>query len=126
MHNADFLFKYGKSLQKEQRYAESSKVFIEGSKISSDPIFWNELGNNYLSEGYYDIAEKCYTRAFYILPNRIYPLYYLCKLYYKKGDIDKFTFLGNIVKEFNPKIESNTVNYLKEEIIGLSPYSHIQ
>lgn len=116
LHNSDFIYKYGKSLQKEQRYSESSLLFFQGATISSDPIFWNELGNNYACEGLYNQAEKCYLRAFYILPNRLYPLYYLCKLYYLKGDINNFIHLGNMVIQFSPKVHSNTIDFLKEDV----------
>ncbi len=111
-----FLFEYGHTLNKIGRYAESNRILEQGSRQSSDPMFYNVMGNNYRSLGEYAKAEAMYEQAFSILPNRLYPLYLLTKLYYEQGDTLKASRAARRVLEFNPKVESPATNDMKKEI----------
>lgn len=90
-----------------------------GTKISSDPMFYNVIGNNYKLMGLNREAENAYMRAYYVVPNRFYPLYLITKLYYETNQIDKFINYAELVLNFNPKVNSNAIIDMKEEIRGL-------
>ena len=115
-HDESFLFDYGQSLSKTGNYALSDSVLKIGTKISCDPMFWNVMGNNSLSLGKYREAEERYKHAFYLVPNRIYPLYLLAKLYIEEGDTASFLKMTEIVETFIPKVESATTEQIKQEI----------
>lgn len=110
------LFTYGKSLNSQKQYAKSDSVLALGIQISSDPMFWNVMGNNSLALGNYREAEERYKHAFYMVPNRLYPLYLLAKLYNTEGDSARFLKMADLVEEFVPKIESPKTERLRSEI----------
>lgn len=111
-----FLFAYGQSLNKIGQYEISDSILKIGTEISSDPMFWNVMGNNSLELGKYREAEECYKHAFYMVPNRLYPLCLLAKLYYTEGDTLRFLDISDKVETFVPKVESVNTERLRTEI----------
>ena len=114
------MFAFGQSLNKCGEYAKSDSILEMGAAISSDPMFWNVMGNNAKALQQYDRAEECYLRAFNMLPNRLYPLTLLAELYYATGDSCAFIRMKDIVNNFKPKVESVQTEKLREEINSLS------
>ena len=115
-HSYEFLFAYGQSLNKVGQYEKSDSILKIGTELSSDPMFWNVMGNNSLAQGRYREAEERYKHAFYMVPNRLYPLYLLAKLYYTEGDTVRFLLVAEMVEEFIPKVESVNTESLRTEI----------
>ena len=79
--NERFLFDFGKALAGLGRHNDSNAMLRWGAQLSADPMFTVLMGNNYRAMGMPAEAERCYRSAFSIMPNRIYPLYRLMKLY---------------------------------------------
>ncbi len=115
-YDIHFLFAYGQSLNKIGEYENSTNILKMGTEISSDPMFWNVMGNNSLALGRYREAEECYKHAFYMVPNRLYPLYLLAKLYHEEGDSAKFLDMADKVDSLIPKVESKNTKRLRDEI----------
>ena len=120
LHKYNFMFAFGQSLNKCGEYAKSDSILEKGAAISSDPMFWNVMGNNAKALQQYGRAEECYLRAFNLLPNRLYPLTLLAELYYATGDSCAFIRMKDIVNNFKPKVESVQTEKLREEINSLS------
>ena len=118
-HDYTFLYAYGQSLNKTGNYIKSDSILELGSRLSSDPMFWNVMGNNSLSMGRYREAEQRYKHAFYMVPNRMYPLYLLAKLYYEENDSARFVDMADRIDSFKPKIESVKTERLRSEIRDL-------
>lgn len=115
-NDSRFMFAYGQSLNKTGNYELSDSVLKEGSELCSDPMFWNVMGNNSLALGRYREAEERYKYAFYMVPNRMYPLNLLAKLFYTEGDTARFLEMAEIVESFIPKVESAKTERLRSEI----------
>ncbi|HBA13563.1 MAG TPA: hypothetical protein DCW98_06255 [Bacteroidales bacterium] len=115
-HDYRFLFAYGQSLNKTGNYEKSDAILRMGTEISSDPMFWNVMGNNSLALGRYREAEGRYKHAFYMVPNRLYPLNLLAKLYHAEGDTVRFLDMADNVELFVPKVESVNTERLRSEI----------
>ncbi len=115
-HDYRFLFAYGQSLNKTGNYEKSDSILRMGTEISSDPMFWNVMGNNSLAQGKYREAEERCKHAFFMVPNRLYPLYLLAKLYYTEGDIVRFLDMVDKTETFIPKVESANTERLRTEI----------
>ena len=107
--NYRFIYDYGYALHKCKRYQESTKILMEGAKISSDPMFYNIIGKNYEEMGTYDLAEGAYMHAHYMVPSRIYPLSLLMNLKIKTGDI-------HYAIEIGEKIQSMDIN---EKVVAM-------
>ncbi len=118
-YDRQFLFKYGHSLNLVGNYAKSDSILLLGTKISCDPMFWNVMGNNSLAQGNFREAEERYKQAFYMVPNRLYPLYLLSKLYYLEKDTAKFLYMTEKVESFIPKVESIKTESMRSEISNL-------
>ena len=111
-----FLFVYGQSLNKIGHYEKSDSILKIGTEISSDPMFWNVMGNNSLALGRYREAEERFKHAFYMVPNRLYPLYLLAKLFEEEGDVTRFNKMSDEVECFVAKVESDNTDKLRSEI----------
>jgi tetratricopeptide (TPR) repeat protein len=125
-HNYTFLFQLGQSLNKCGEYEKSDSILTLGSSISCDPMFWNIMGNNATAQGNYERAKECYTKAFCMIPNRLYPLSLLAKLYHENGDTTLFLHLSNAINSFVPKVESELTKELREEIDLIIHESYLQ
>ncbi|WP_294597037.1 O-antigen ligase family protein [uncultured Rikenella sp.] len=112
----EFLFEYGHSLHFVGDYKNSNDVLMQGVLLSADPMFWNVMGNNHKMLGNFLQAEKCYLRAVHGVPNRIYPLYLLTKLYRETGQKAKMRLLGNDILNFREKIVSPACVEIKREV----------
>lgn len=124
-HDIRFLFAYGQSLNKTGNYEKSDSILKLGTEISSDPMFWNVMGNNSFALGKYIEAEKRYKRAFYMVPNRIYPLYLLAKLYHSEGNVEDFLFIAKKIESFKPKVESGNTERLRLEIMDMKAKNYL-
>ena len=51
-----------------------------------------------------------------MVPNRLYPLNLLAKLYHAEGDTIRFLEMSDMVESFIPKIESVNTERLRSEI----------
>ena len=116
LYDEKVIFEFGQSLNEGGNYTMSDSLLTIGTLISSDPMFWNVMGNNSLMQGKYREAEYRYKHAFYMVPNRLYPLYLLAKLYYTEGDTVRFHNMADKIERFVPKVESVQTARLRSEI----------
>jgi O-antigen ligase len=117
--NPRFLFEYGYILNKMNQYEASILVLNKGALLSSDPMFMCVIGNNYKSMGLLENSEKSYILAYQILPNRMYPLYLLMKLYEDSSQETKAVNMAKMILSFNSKVESSATKEMKEEAKSL-------
>jgi hypothetical protein len=61
-----------------------------------------------------------------MIPNRLYPLSLLAKLYHENGDTTLFLHLSNAINSFVPKVESELTKELREEIDLIIHESYLQ
>ena len=115
LDNPQYLFDFALTLRAEKRLRDSNAILRKGTLVSSDPMFHVMMGNNYKKMGQYIAAEREYLKAYSMMPNRIYPLYKLMKLYELKGDRDKCQVMARRVYDFMPKIKSSATDDMKKE-----------
>ena len=117
-HNPNFLFTYAKSLIAQKEYFKADRILKRLQKVSCSPMSYCVQGNNYLEIKDYKKAEKAYLEAQSLLPGRIYPYYLLAKLYaipeYKNER--KMKEMGNVVLHKKPKVQSNAIEEMRNEI----------
>jgi tetratricopeptide (TPR) repeat protein len=82
----EFLFDYARSLSKAGRFEESNQVLERCMAFSGDPMLYNVYGKNLASLHRYEDAISTYEQAYNRVPNRLYPLYLLARLYVELGD----------------------------------------
>ena len=111
-----FLFELGHCLAKTGQYEESNRFLLEGGYKSSDPMFWNIMGKNYQALGRYHEAETCFTHAWHIVPNRLYPLYLLANLYFESNQSETGIAMARKVINKEPKVVSQATNEMKTEM----------
>ena len=116
LYDEKVIFEYGQALNESGNYSLSDSLLSMGTSISSDPMFWNVMGNNSLAQGKYREAEYRYKHAFQVVPNRLYPLYLLARLYHTEGDTARFLDMADMMESFVPKVESVQTERLRSEI----------
>ena len=114
-----FLFDFGKLLRLLGRYNDSNAILQKGTLVSNDPMFYVLMGNNYKDMKHYDLAEQAYQKAYSVMPNRLYPLYQLMKLYHDCGNTQKAKAMAKRVIEMKPKIESPATRDMKKKAMEI-------
>lgn len=106
--NYRYLYDYGYALYKCGRHTESNKILKEGSKISSDPMFYNIMGRNNEALGFFREAESNYWHSHHMVPCRIYPLSLLMNLKIKIGSNQEAIEIGEKISsmQINDKLLS--------------------
>lgn len=122
----EYLFTYGKALRELERYNDSNAALRQGTRVSCDPMFHVMMGNNYLDLGATREAETAYRKAFSLLPNRVYPLYRLMKLYEATGKDEKARDMARRITALRAKVDSPAVRKMKEEAEDLLQQTHVQ
>ena len=112
---ADFLLEYAHALHQTKQYERSNEILSQGVLLSSDPVSYNLMGENFKGLQDYDTAEACYQYAFDMIPNRLTPLYLLMKLYADMGQHDMALKMAQTVMDFIPKVDSHTTENMKRE-----------
>lgn len=116
--NYRFIYDYGYALHKCKHYQESTKILMEGAKISSDPMFYNIIGKNYEAMGAYDLAEGAYMHAHYMVPSRIYPLSLLMNLKIRTRDIHYAIMIGEKIQSMYINEKVAAMRRLQNEAIS--------
>lgn len=111
-----FLYDYGYALHKTGDYKKSNEILREGTQISSDPMFWNIIGKNCKAQGNFVAAEEAYLHAHYMIPDRVYPLYLLARLYIAAGQTEKACVTICTVVNHRPKVESVQTREMQAEL----------
>ncbi len=114
--NPTFLFEYGRSLNMEGRYAESLEIMARATRLSNDPMNYNVTGNNHKALGEWDKAAEAYLKAYYIVPDRMYPLYLLGKMYSETGNRERAEYYARRVVEMTPKVASPATDDMQREM----------
>ncbi len=115
-HEIRFVFDYAHFLKDGGQYTESNRVLQQGMRISCDPVLYNMTGTNYQLMKNYVAAELYFKKAANMVPNRLYPYYLLAKLYVEMELHDQACEMAKIVLTKEPKIESQAVIEMREEM----------
>lgn len=111
-----FLFEYGQCLSKTGQYEAGNRILTEGTRLSSDPMFYNIIGKNNQALGKYKQAEKAFQQAYYRVPNRLYPLYLLARLYAENGQTEKALETIQAFLQQPPKVVSSATKEMTQEL----------
>ena len=95
--NYRFIYDYGYALHKCRRYQESNEILKVGAKTSSDPMFYNIIGQNYEAMNLYQESENAYLHAHYMVPQRLYPLTLLMRMHIRLGNNQEALRYGKLI-----------------------------
>lgn len=116
--NYRYLYDYGYALYKCGRHEESNNFLKEGSRISSDPMFYNIMGRNNEALGLYEAAEYCYTHSHNMVPSRIYPLSLLMKMKIRTGATQEAIAIGEKIQSMHVNDKVLTMRRLQKECLA--------
>lgn len=111
-----FIYDYAYALHKTGDYQLSNEVLKQGMQLCCDPLYQNIAGRNHEALGDFHAAEQAYLQAHHMIPDRLYPLYLLTKLYISTGQTDKARTTAVKVMKHKPKIESPQTRAMQNEI----------
>ncbi|MCQ2973342.1 MAG: O-antigen ligase family protein [Bacteroidales bacterium] len=116
--NGRFLYEYGHSLYKTEKYQDAIIELNKCLNYLSDPMIFNVIGECYQNLNNYSEAEKYYIRSSHRLPNRLYPHYLLYLLYanenYFKPENRKAEY--EIIMNKFIKIESEATREMRSKV----------
>jgi hypothetical protein len=112
--NPDFLFKYGKKLNRLGLYNDSNAILKKGALIRNDNAFYIIMGNNYKELKCYNLAEEAYKTASQMEPRKMYPLYLLLQLYDTCNKQTEGKDIANKILKQNPKNTFTATQEMKD------------
>lgn len=111
-HQADFMEEYADCLSQIGRYEDSNFILKSAVRISSNPIFYEMMGENYQEIQDYISAEKCFLKATCMMPHRAKPYFHLIGLYVESGQKDKMEFLTNYLLRKETRVSSTLMGMI--------------
>lgn len=114
--NGYFLNDYGKNLYLMGNFSASNKILFEAANVHITSFTYLTIGLNYDKLDNFMLAEKYYKKAYWLCPERLYPLYLLVKLYERHGKLQEACSLGNIALHKKTKTNSIAIKQMREEI----------
>ncbi len=118
-NEGQFLLNYGGTLSLEGEHHKAIELLQRAQQRFADPNIHISLGNSYAALGGIPEAEHHYRLAYHIIPNRLYPLYLLTKLYYNNDMREQAQQTGRTVIDFEEKVSSPAIDEMKKEIKAL-------
>lgn len=114
-----FLRGYSNLLSSMNKHEDAVLILNKAKRYSCDPILFTQTGVHLQHQGDYNAAEAEYNIALGLVPNRIYPLFLLAKLYEEQSDFEKTTKYAKQVIEKKPKFRNKLSKELKEKALQL-------
>jgi tetratricopeptide (TPR) repeat protein len=111
-----FLFEYAKSLRAVQRYEESNRILRQAMSVSCDPALYNMAGQNCRLIKDDAEAERYFLQSSCLVPSRLLPYYLLAKLYDETDRREQALAMAEIVLTRKPKVHSQAVDEMREEM----------
>lgn len=118
-NSPEFIYDFAKTLSNAMRYNDSNAILRYGQLISADPAFYLLQGENFENMGFFDLAVESYEKAFYVMPNRISPLYKLMLIYEKLSQRSKAVSTAEKIISLPVKTKSQAVNYMREQAMKI-------
>ncbi len=107
-----FLYNYGVYLNSQGQYNESNRIFSECKQYFNDYDVQMLMGRNHLALMEWNAAEKAFTQAHYMIPNRFMPLYCLVELHERNNNAEKADSIALIILNKPIKIESPQIDMI--------------
>ncbi|RQO64788.1 hypothetical protein DBR40_25090 [Pedobacter sp. KBW01] len=104
---------------REKQYTKAIPHLRHATEFSPYKGFYFSLGGCYEQLGRFDEARRYYLLISRSLPNLLEPKVLLAKTYYKQKDYTQFRRYVSLITSFKPKIDSEEVRQMKEEIVIL-------
>ena len=114
--NGKFLTNYGKACAMGKHREKATGILHEAKHWGSDPVIYTSLGKCYKATEKYAKAEKAYRHAHNIIPNRLYPLYLLAKLYDTTGRNRQAVQTAQQIIHKDIKVKSQATKRIKNEM----------
>ena len=88
-YTGPYLQYYGKALNMNKEYPRSVEMLKRAANFTSDEVLYTTLGDSYKALKKYSDAEGAYQLASFMVPQKLYPLYLLVKLFNETGQHKK-------------------------------------
>lgn len=109
----EFLVQYGKALSIDQKDSAAVLVLEDAKAYANNIILYTALGDSYSRIDQYKKAEEAYWTAYYMVPNRFYPLYLLVQMYEANHATKKALSTSRMIFDKEVKIESPAIKEIK-------------
>ncbi len=113
MNSVDFLLQQADFQVKESALKESNYFLEKAATLSTDPIIYYKIAENYSKLNRNDSAEYFYRKSINIIPNRLYPRFLLLKHYIRKRAYPKAEELCKQILEIKPKVNSDATIFIR-------------
>jgi tetratricopeptide (TPR) repeat protein len=114
--NTEYLFDYARALTQAGFYRESNQVLLQSMSFNADPMLYNVYGKNCQVLNNFSEAECAFKKAYDLVPNRIYPLYLLAKLYTQVGNPESARRISDKVFNHKVLVPSRAIEEMKDSL----------
>lgn len=114
-----FLFSTASAYMDQEMHANAIVYLKRAVQYSPAKEFYYALGECYEKEGDLVQAERMYVLIQEAIPNLLKPYYFVAMMHYNQGDIKTFRIKAEEALNFDPKINSEEVMNMKQELAQL-------
>lgn len=114
--DTNFLYDCARACSESKDYAASNEFLKKAMQFSGDPMMLNLYGRNCVSLKQYQGAEWSFKRAYQVIPNRIYPLYLLGRLYFQTEQYDEAKRIADKVFAHKIVVPSRAIGEMKDSL----------
>lgn len=114
--NGKFLMNYGKTLVLNHDTRRGVEVLEDAQQYLNNTVIETALGDAFIQEGNFEMAEIAYRKALFMIPNRFYPRYLLVKLYDLIGQKEKAIEEANYLLDMEIKVPSSAIFEMLVEV----------
>lgn len=123
--NGEFLMNYGQALGLSGRIKQSQTVLERSQLFLNTTITETTLGDIYKKQNYFEKAGAAYLKASQMIPNRLYPIYLLAKLYKETGQQKKAIQKAQELLSKEIKVPSKAIKEMKSEMQAIVKASSV-
>lgn len=114
--DTNFLYDCARACSESKDYAASNEFLKKTMQFSGDPMMLNLYGRNCVSLKQYQAAELYFKRAYQVIPNRIYPLYLLGRLYFQTEQYVEAKRIADKVFAHKILVPSRAIDEMKDSL----------
>lgn len=114
--DTNFLYDCARACSESKDYAASNEFLKKAMQFSGDPMMLNLYGRNCVSLKQYQAAELYFKKAYQVIPNRIYPLYLLGRLYFQTEQYVEAKRIADKVFAHKILVPSRAIDEMKDSL----------
>ena len=118
-NDKDLLVQYGRVLLQNRKPDQSLEVLLKVAPNVADNKLYANIGTCYTTQKKYELAEKYYWQSINMIPSKMFPRFFLVKMYLQKGDSTQAKKMAQYLVNVPAKVNTDVNKQIVTEMAKL-------